>query len=470
MYLLLKDREKQYFEDTAFTKYFFNGDFSKTNMDIFRAIFKIRPEKEIVVCGLNNFHTNVIECLRFFNSLCLCNSKISFYENLKLRTPLHAGIVRNILKMFAQIALISAGIILLVNINIKTIVLLLFVEFFLQMVIEILPSEAKIHKYLDIKKVLFPVTRQAPLYFLKGHPFCQYTGNNQRSGMNRFGYYDKEFTYQEKECKTRIMCMGDSVSAGNGAWPALMENYLNNESENYVVNNFSLGGYTTAHSLSVFALNGIDFKPDIIIVHHLITDALCSLREDFKNDYSHYFKNWELDHHTLGLTNLEVFFLTNSYLFFIISLLFTRYISLYKKDDVFVHYRNHYPNESFTKELIHDVETKCKYVFLRNIKNIICMAQKENIKVIITTVQLCDSKYDSYFTSVYSKYNDFICDLAVSITNIHFLDLDKMFKQYADVKHLFIDSHHMTNKGNQKKAELIGKYILSEIQGVQNLH
>ena len=139
------------------------------------------------------------------------------------------------------------------------------------------------------------------------HPFLQYVGNPRFDAnlspdqdrevarpYNRFGFPDQDFQYARAPRSLRIACLGGSTTAG--AYPGQLEAWLQArvpDGWTVEVYNFGMGGWTSAHSLTNYILNVVDFQPDYVVFHHAHNDFIddLSARPDqlatLRGDYAH---------------------------------------------------------------------------------------------------------------------------------------------------------------------------------------
>jgi len=120
-----------------------------------------------------------------------------------------------------------------------------------------------------------------------------------REGVDASGFLGPGFPRARRPGVARIACLGGSTTAGNlyegyaasypGALAAVLSERLGREVE---VMNFGVAGWTTAESLVNWMLNGRDYAPDVVIVHHAINDVFPRLAEGFRADYRHYTHPW----------------------------------------------------------------------------------------------------------------------------------------------------------------------------------
>jgi lysophospholipase L1-like esterase len=117
------------------------------------------------------------------------------------------------------------------------------------------------------------------------HPFLQYV----KSGPRQTGDPPAD---QTKEPNTlRIITLGGSTT--DNEWPMTLGDWLQahapRESGSWDVVNLATQGYSTAHSLATLALNGLDYEPDVVLVHHGWNDGMAWGAPEgvFRGDYWH---------------------------------------------------------------------------------------------------------------------------------------------------------------------------------------
>jgi lysophospholipase L1-like esterase len=100
--------------------------------------------------------------------------------------------------------------------------------------------------------------------------------------------------------RCRIACLGASsvanyISDGvrTYSWPLLLEQKLREARPDLdiEVNNFSIGGWTSAEMLINYLLTGHDLEPDVVVIYHAYKDLEPSLTPGFVSDYSHSRRN-----------------------------------------------------------------------------------------------------------------------------------------------------------------------------------
>ena len=176
-----------------------------------------------------------------------------------------------------------------------SLIMLLAVEFSFRLYIKIADPQAR----REIAHYVAGTYTEKQAYI--GHPLLQFSGRpratligNDALGdlppFNNLGFIGKDFEFEKADHTIRIVAIGESTTADG--YPAVMETFLNAnnpaDSWSFEVLNFGMGYWTTAHAVSNFFLNVIDFSPDYVILHHNWNEVKArSSIVGFRNDYSH---------------------------------------------------------------------------------------------------------------------------------------------------------------------------------------
>lgn len=137
--------------------------------------------------------------------------------------------------------------------------------------------------------------------YFQPHPYFFYQKTPNSAGVypsNWAGYVGKKVLKKKKKTNIfRIFVVGGStveqineVNDPNSHWPAQLEKYCNAYFKGYQIEVINAGcsGYTSAESFIEFCLKGIEFKPDLLIIYHNVNDAwTAQMVDNFESDYSH---------------------------------------------------------------------------------------------------------------------------------------------------------------------------------------
>ena len=227
----------------------------------------------------------------------------------------------------------------------------------------------------------------------------------------------------------------------------------------FEVYNFGISGWTTAHSLSNFVLNIVDYQPDIVIIHHAWNDGLIrnTTASSFRSDYAHVYQPFQPP------------FIYDRYL--LRSSILYRYLKWQ------VHHRPSWTaleTATLIKNNAYDAgknfqDTTELIPFRRNIETLIDLAQAKEMRVLLSTQpHSSDSSVALFFLAPHiDRCNAILRQLAKEKKDLWWIDLDHELSGKRN--ELFIDLGHMTEEGKQLKAELIGKLILSQYDSIQNI-
>lgn len=121
---------------------------------------------------------------------------------------------------------------------------------------------------------------------MKGHPFL-HVFNGLGLELNEAGFPGREMRYDKNPDVVRVACVGGSTTALG--YPAELERALNasGDGRRYEVYNFGMFAWTSTHSVVNFAINIVDYQPDVVVLHHAINDLALMQDEGCCRDYSH---------------------------------------------------------------------------------------------------------------------------------------------------------------------------------------
>jgi hypothetical protein len=113
---------------------------------------------------------------------------------------------------------------------------------------------------------------------------------------NRWGFRGRDVSREKPEGVVRIACLGGSTtfslnaSDNDHTWPAQLERVLNERyaPTRFEVLNFGTPGYCSIESFLIFALRGLDFTPDVVLVQDALNDVRAVSRPDVVLDFTHY--------------------------------------------------------------------------------------------------------------------------------------------------------------------------------------
>jgi lysophospholipase L1-like esterase len=335
--------------------------------------------------------------------------------------------------------------------------------------------------YFNIRAMLTGHTgpEMSPAYLSQPYlGYIPYPGYKRKGVLqhNQDGYRGQRVSFQKTD-KYRILCMGGSTTYGFGvdspsqAYPAQLEKILNE----YVMKDSALlkkykgvevinGGLedgNSAEELQQYLFKYRYYKPDVVIVHSGVNDALLlcqSISSDYQLDYTHYRRmNFNLE----ALGQPARFLMRSYFISFIVIRLFYNDFATPSKNDF---QRN--SHQAFCKWSKIDVDSITNmntgydcYPFYRNSKSLYSEIINDSSALILLPNAVNGNVR-------YKKYSD-LCLLNSDITHelakkfgavyirFNFNSIDSMF---------WIDDCHLNKDGERKKAKIIVPYILKMMQ------
>ena len=124
------------------------------------------------------------------------------------------------------------------------------------------------------------------------HPYFGYIrlDRGSQDAINSLGFWGPEWAVEKPPNTVRIVALGGSTTAGPTAWPYQLEEILKQELDGVDVEvlNLGIGGWTSAEAVAAFAMVGLSFSPDLVVVHCVNNDMEPMRAMKPKVDYSHY--------------------------------------------------------------------------------------------------------------------------------------------------------------------------------------
>ncbi len=303
-----------------------------------------------------------------------------------------------------------------------------------------------------------------PLNKDKGYYFVAKTSNN----LGNFNGFDggRDVVIPKPEGIFRINCLGASTTGNyifyNGhdySYPMELEKMLSDKfkEEKIEVNNFGIGGWTSAEILISFLLNGLDTSPDVVVLHHAYNDLGPSLTPGFQGDYSHAKRNLGERYYLYHLLGMVPFIPLAFYNWAV-----TRFIG----QNI-----NHTLLSSVAKGTVdYDIDFQGFNTYRRNIENIINICLTRNIKIILST--FCFYLHDGIKNNkMHNKLhegvlgeNKIVKELSLKY-NIYLVDSYNLIPKEDKY---FVDSIHFTPEGMGLLAKFMSEPIIKIIGGMSN--
>lgn len=325
----------------------------------------------------------------------------------------------------------------------------------------------------DSNPELYP--KYLTLPYLGYIPFPGYQKNHIVQ-HNKDGYRGKRIPFQ-KTRKLRVLCMGGSTTYGFGvdspahAYPAqlslLLNRYLLNDSllsikySEAEVINAGLEGGTSAEELQQYLFKYRYYKPDVVIVHSGINDALLTANagKEFQLDYTH---SRRLNFHLEPLS-APAHWLMKSYLISFITIrLF--YTDFSKGKDEFKPSSNHIYSKWSSVNMDTIVATKrwIEYPFYNNTAALYREIAADSLILVVVPNVL--NEKDAFVQSnkkykEHTELNAYLSKLLAQKFNGVRIDYD--YRKYKSTD--WIDDCHVNKHGEQKKAEFILPFLINAL-------
>lgn len=297
---------------------------------------------------------------------------------------------------------------------------------------------------------------------------------------NPDGYRGLRVPFQ-KTNKYRILCMGGSTTYGFGvdspsqAYPAQLEKILNDyvmgdsvmrkKYNGVEVINGGLEDGNSAEELQQYLFKYRYYKPDVVIVHSGINDALllCQSKSDeYQLDYTHYRRI------NLNLEALDqpARFLMNSYFIsFIVIRLFYNDFATASKNEF-----QHYNHQTFCKWSKIDIDSITnintgydQYPFYHNAKSLCSEIINDSSTLILFPNAVNEKKSDKKYRELCLLNSDITSELAKKFGAVYV-----GFSFNSIDSNLWIDDCHLNKEGERKKAEILFPYLLKIMQKHSN--
>lgn len=135
-------------------------------------------------------------------------------------------------------------------------------------------------------------TSQASTLAYRPHPYFGYVRRDKgpTDGVNSLGFWGPDLEVEKPADTLRIVALGGSTTAGPLAWPFQLQTQLAKELKpvGVQVQNLGIGGWTSAEAVAAFAMVGLSYQPDVVVVHCVNNDMEPMRAIEPAVDYSHY--------------------------------------------------------------------------------------------------------------------------------------------------------------------------------------
>lgn len=307
------------------------------------------------------------------------------------------------------------------------------------------------------------------------YPGYKYKGLVQH---NADGYRGDKVPLSKGE-KYRVLCLGGSTTYGTGvvnpaeAYPAQLEVLLNQfiitdtvlarRYDGAEVLNAGLEAGTSAEELQQYLLKYRYYKPDAVVVHSGINDALiwASATTDFQPDYTHYRR---INFHLEPLPQ-PARWLMKSYLFSFLTIRFY-YSNFSVVRDEFTHQTNKtYPAwASLNTDSVVKQKAFEWYPFYQNSNNLLRQITADSISVFVLPGVLnvkSDFVRDSEGYRSITALNDSLSKLLAEQNGVYFIPFAYDSISRGDY---WVDDCHLNAAGEKEKAQLVLNYLTANMK------
>jgi lysophospholipase L1-like esterase len=264
------------------------------------------------------------------------------------------------------------------------------------------------------------------------------TGNLDNSYFNFEGLRDREHGLVKASGTRRIICIGDSTTAGNGVknnddrFTYLLEKRLNNNSNNpvhYEIFNMGVTGYQTVQEVETLRTKGLKYQPDLV----LLTVCL----NDFRMGGSFFrIKEKESRDQLFSSRTISDHVVQNSRLAF------------------FVHHRLFAQPSHFEMEYRRtQLEGECPVE--RGMRQLAELQQEHRFAVCVVVLPIFANSFEKYPKKVQHSHEQ-VAEIVSRYPQIHFTDLKSDFQQLPEPPPYYAcDRLHLNEIGHQEMTEML---------------
>lgn len=292
-------------------------------------------------------------------------------------------------------------------------------------------------------------------------PFIEYGLSPNFPGHNTLGYRGDEVAFPKPDGTFRIVVYGDSSTYGttnpyNETYPYYLGEVLRDEHgyENVEVVNAGVAGFTSWNSLVDFSLRGVELEPDLVIVYQGGNDVMP--REVSPDCYRAASPFLGLDpRRQLRVQQGE---LSASVLYRFVSINVGWAENPAKSDGSTVN--SLIGCDMSQNDPVQNVLANPPIYFERNVRNMIGVAQANNIPLLLMTYAYNpNSEYAyPYWRAAVGEHNAITARLAGE-TDTLFLDYATIARTDPD---FWNDSIHMTRTGNLETAHTLANFLIDQ--------
>ena len=310
---------------------------------------------------------------------------------------------------------------------------------------------------------------------------------NYVEGKNRhnsLGFRGEEFPLAKPAGEYRIICIGESttytsfVEDYRQSYPDLLQKQLHEMAYNNVrVLNAGVGGWRSYESLINLQFRLLALDPDLIVISQSVSDVMSRFvwpPEKYLGDnsghlqprFSRVFMSGVLEHSTLFRILMIRANLTSPHA--ALERLSNRYNkeTYFGKEFVRQKRKGIYPQGIFETVPAMEMLRQNKPIYYKNnIDSMVAIAKNNDIDVLLANLaylpvfENAPKSSSEEFVEAYGEQNQIMESIAIK-QGVYFLDAMATFPQDES---LYVDGHHVNEKGAQVKAEIFAGFIADNI-------
>lgn len=352
----------------------------------------------------------------------------------------------------------------------------LFIEISSRIWLSCFAPEKSFRKYASYEDLVdrYGVPLLSPHRYLGYYPTPNFVNTQKANRHNSMGYRGDEIILPKPENEYRIVCIGGSttytvMTGYRESYPYLLQEQLFGLGHgNVTVINAGVLGWTTWESLINFQFRVLDLEPDMVILYHALNDVCTRLvwpSDAFQGDNSGYrIPRRTVSDFVKHSALIRIFAVRLGLVPPIASLKFLdRHAKTYYADDYWnQRWNDTFPSGVFTQFTPEEIlETNSLVYYRRNIENLIAIAQRRGIAVILATFVYTSDFEDKVrgmpntFISAIDEANETLKNIA-NETGVFLFDFAEIFPR--DTRY-FSDSTHVNQQGSALKARSFANFI-----------
>jgi lysophospholipase L1-like esterase len=325
------------------------------------------------------------------------------------------------------------------------------------------PEEQKVYLSSGNSLIMPVISRHHYLGYALTPNYISFDGQTHH---NAYGFRGKPFTIKKPKGTYRIVALGGSttytqrVKDDTKTFPFLLETILNKKYhyEHVEVINAGVPGYESFQTLINLQFKVLELEPDLVIYYHGVNDVGARLvsPETYRSDNSHFRRPWEARSNPLFLKSI------------LLRLIMQRLTGQSMEPAISHYFWKDNNLEGLISEKYHpilgdtpiNILKKNKPIYFKhNLESAIAISKRQGIKFLVLTWAYSTRMGDFIPTQHYQfgikEQNDLIRNRE-SESGVWTYDFSR---DMPNEPSYWKEGRHVNEKGAQKKASLIAKYI-----------